>query len=60
MIECYAVTQVFVYHTNVDTGWLEHYCGKRSCTVSSDLAPGNYLIRAEAIALHAASSVGGA
>jgi len=35
-------------------------CGKRTFTVPSDLAPGDYLLRAEAIALHVASSVGGA
>lgn len=35
-------------------------CGKRSFKVPSDLAPGNYLLRAEAIALHSAGSAGGA
>ncbi|KAF2497544.1 beta-1,4-endoglucanase [Lophium mytilinum] len=35
-------------------------CGKRTFTVPKTLASGNYLVRAEAIALHAASSSGGA
>ncbi|KAF8865836.1 hypothetical protein BDZ45DRAFT_796088 [Acephala macrosclerotiorum] len=35
-------------------------CGKRSVEVPATLEPGNYLVRAEAIALHAASSTGGA
>ncbi|KAM3081602.1 hypothetical protein ACMFMG_005054 [Clarireedia jacksonii] len=35
-------------------------CGKRSFIVPSDLAPGQYLLRAEVIALHVASSAGGA
>tara|TARA_R110002060_G_scaffold53677_4_gene64346 strand:- start:958 stop:1245 length:288 start_codon:yes stop_codon:yes gene_type:complete len=35
-------------------------CGKRSFKVPSTLAPGDYLLRAEAIALHAASGSGGA
>ncbi|CAE7090922.1 unnamed protein product [Rhizoctonia solani] len=35
-------------------------CGKVEFTVPSDIAPGNYLIRAEVVALHVASSVGGA
>jgi lytic cellulose monooxygenase (C1-hydroxylating) len=35
-------------------------CGKRTFTVPSSLAAGNYLVRAEAIALHAAGSSGGA
>lgn len=35
-------------------------CGKVEFTVPSDIAPGNYLIRAEVIALHVAGSVGGA
>lgn len=35
-------------------------CGKVPFTVPSDIAPGNYLIRAEVIALHAAGSLGGA
>jgi len=42
------------------TQTLNSNCGHRSFTVPSDLAPGNYLIRAEVIALHVASSVGGA
>ncbi|TGO87319.1 hypothetical protein BPOR_0234g00050 [Botrytis porri] len=35
-------------------------CGKRSFIIPSTLAPGDYLLRAEVIALHVASSVGGA
>ncbi|CAE6351689.1 unnamed protein product [Rhizoctonia solani] len=35
-------------------------CGKVEFTVPSDLPAGNYLIRAEVIALHVAGSVGGA
>jgi lytic cellulose monooxygenase (C1-hydroxylating) len=35
-------------------------CGKRTFTVPSDLPSGDYLVRAEALALHTASSVGGA
>ncbi|QRV77796.1 glycoside hydrolase family 61 protein [Ceratobasidium sp. AG-Ba] len=35
-------------------------CGKVDFTIPSDIAPGDYLIRAEVIALHVASSVGGA
>ena len=34
--------------------------GKLSFTIPKNLAPGDYLLRAEAIALHAASSAGGA
>ncbi|OBT66747.1 hypothetical protein VE03_04061 [Pseudogymnoascus sp. 23342-1-I1] len=39
---------------------LNDNCGKRTFTVPSSLAPGNYLLRAEVIALHAAASSGGA
>ncbi|KAF9480944.1 hypothetical protein BDN70DRAFT_893748 [Pholiota conissans] len=35
-------------------------CGHVTFTIPSDIAPGNYLLRAEVIALHVASSVGGA
>ena len=35
-------------------------CGKRVVTIPASLAPGDYLVRAEAIALHSASSAGGA
>ncbi|PQE11958.1 glycoside hydrolase family 61 protein [Rutstroemia sp. NJR-2017a BVV2] len=50
---------------NVPNKWwgtqtLNANCGKRSFIVPSDLAPGQYLLRAEVIALHVASSVGGA
>lgn len=42
------------------TDTLNDNCGKRSFKVPATLAPGNYLVRAEAIALHTASQVGGA
>lgn len=35
-------------------------CGKMNFTIPKDLAAGDYLLRAEAIALHSAGSVGGA
>jgi cellulase len=35
-------------------------CGKIEFTVPKDIAPGNYLLRAEVVALHVAGSVGGA
>ncbi|KAH9852350.1 glycoside hydrolase family 61 protein [Lenzites betulinus] len=39
---------------------LNDNCGHFTFQVPADIAPGNYLIRAEVIALHVASSVGGA
>jgi cellulase len=39
---------------------LNDNCGHYTFTVPKDIAPGDYLIRAEVIALHVASSVGGA
>ncbi|KAI0130420.1 glycoside hydrolase family 61 protein [Xylariales sp. AK1849] len=39
---------------------LNKNCGKQDVVVPSDLAPGDYLLRAETIALHAASTEGGA
>lgn len=39
---------------------LNDNCGHFTFTVPSNIAPGNYLIRAEVIALHVASSIGGA
>ncbi|KAL6164059.1 hypothetical protein ACJQWK_09735 [Exserohilum turcicum] len=39
---------------------LNKNCGKMDVKIPKDLAAGDYLLRAEAIALHAASSVGGA
>ncbi|KDR77861.1 hypothetical protein GALMADRAFT_65659 [Galerina marginata CBS 339.88] len=39
---------------------LNDNCGHFTFTVPPDIAPGNYLLRAEVIALHVASSVGGA
>jgi cellulase len=35
-------------------------CGKMDVKIPADLAPGDYLLRAEAIALHSAGSAGGA
>ena len=35
-------------------------CGKQPLTIPSDIAPGDYLLRAETIALHAAGGQGGA
>lgn len=35
-------------------------CGKVPATIPSDILPGDYLLRAETIALHAAGSSGGA
>lgn len=47
-----------------DDNWgtkdLNTCCGKMDVPVPKDLAPGDYLLRAEAIALHAAGSEGGA
>ncbi|KAH7070481.1 glycosyl hydrolase family 61-domain-containing protein [Paraphoma chrysanthemicola] len=39
---------------------LNYNCGKLDFKIPSDIAPGDYLLRAEAIALHAASTGGGA
>ncbi|KZV59389.1 carbohydrate-binding module family 1 protein [Peniophora sp. CONT] len=39
---------------------LNDNCGHYTVTVPKDIAPGNYLLRAEVIALHVAGSVGGA
>ncbi|OAL52844.1 hypothetical protein IQ07DRAFT_533298, partial [Pyrenochaeta sp. DS3sAY3a] len=39
---------------------LNYNCGKLDFEIPSNIAPGDYLLRAEAIALHAASSGGGA
>ncbi|RYP22004.1 hypothetical protein DL765_001910 [Monosporascus sp. GIB2] len=38
---------------------LNSCCGKMSVPIPSDLAPGDYLLRAEALALHSAGSSGG-
>ena len=35
-------------------------CGHYTVTIPSDIAPGQYLLRAETIALHTASQPGGA
>ncbi|KAI0076613.1 hypothetical protein K474DRAFT_1772430 [Panus rudis PR-1116 ss-1] len=42
------------------TDVLNDNCGKFDVTIPSDIAPGNYLLRAEVIALHVAGSIGGA
>lgn len=42
------------------TDSLNANCGKRTFKVPSKIPAGDYLVRAEAIALHAASQVGGA
>lgn len=42
------------------TDSLNKNCGKREFTVPSKIPAGDYLVRAEAIALHAAGQVGGA
>jgi lytic cellulose monooxygenase (C1-hydroxylating) len=42
------------------TDMLNNNCGKRAFTVPSKIPAGDYLVRAEAIALHTASTVGGA
>jgi lytic cellulose monooxygenase (C1-hydroxylating) len=42
------------------TDVLNANCGKYDVTIPKDIAPGNYLLRAEVIALHVAGSVGGA
>ncbi|KAL2128355.1 hypothetical protein VTI74DRAFT_9296 [Chaetomium olivicolor] len=39
---------------------LNKCCGKMNVKIPSDIAPGDYLLRAEAIALHTAGSAGGA
>ncbi|EIN08692.1 hypothetical protein PUNSTDRAFT_154784 [Punctularia strigosozonata HHB-11173 SS5] len=39
---------------------LNDNCGHYTVTIPSDIAPGNYLLKAEVIALHVASSPGGA
>ena len=39
---------------------LNTHCGKLDVKIPAGLAPGDYLLRAEAIALHAAGSSGGA
>jgi cellulase len=42
------------------TDMLNENCGKHTFTVPSKIPAGDYLVRAEAIALHTASQVGGA
>lgn len=47
-----------------DDAWgtkdLNTCCGKMNVKIPADIAPGDYLLRAEALALHTASSTGGA
>lgn len=47
-----------------DDAWgtkdLNACCGRMNVKIPSDIAPGDYLLRAEALALHAAGSSGGA
>ncbi|KAI4594013.1 hypothetical protein KJ359_008801 [Pestalotiopsis sp. 9143b] len=45
---------------NWGTKDLNNCCGKMNVKIPSDIAPGDYLLRAEAIALHTAGSEGGA
>lgn len=45
---------------NWGTKDLNTCCGKMAVKIPSDIPPGDYLLRAEVIALHVASSVGGA
>ncbi|KAM5543457.1 hypothetical protein V8D89_002708 [Ganoderma adspersum] len=59
----FKVSEIGLPSSNPDywgTEVLNDNCGHYTFTVPSDIAPGNYLIRAEVIALHVASSVGGA
>ncbi|KAI5807575.1 glycosyl hydrolase family 61-domain-containing protein [Peziza echinospora] len=42
------------------TDVLNKNCGKQDVKIPADIAPGNYLLRAEVIALHVASQSGGA
>lgn len=42
------------------TDALNDNCGKQDLKIPSDIAPGDYLLRTEVIALHVAGSVGGA
>jgi len=54
--------QLQLYVRLFSTSHLSDICigGKLDFTIPKDIAPGDYLLRAEAIALHAASSSGGA
>ncbi|KAI0326129.1 glycoside hydrolase family 61 protein [Cubamyces sp. BRFM 1775] len=59
----FKVAEIGLPSSNPDywgTEVLNDNCGHYTFKVPSDIAPGNYLIRAEVIALHVASSVGGA
>ncbi|KAG8912185.1 hypothetical protein FRC01_005249, partial [Tulasnella sp. 417] len=51
-----ATTQTYYWATDV----MNDNCGKVSFTVPADLEPGDYLLRAEVIALHVAFGSGGA
>ncbi|OSD05161.1 lytic polysaccharide monooxygenase [Trametes coccinea BRFM310] len=59
----FKVAEIGLPSSNPDywgTEVLNDNCGHYTFKVPSDIAPGNYLIRAEVIALHVASSIGGA
>ncbi|KAG8990570.1 hypothetical protein FRB90_001706 [Tulasnella sp. 427] len=49
-------TQTYYWATDA----MNDNCGKVNFTIPADIAPGDYLLRAEVIALHVAGSVGGA
>lgn len=51
---------VFAHAMIICSEVLNDNCGHYTFKVPSDIAPGQYLLRAEVIALHVASSVGGA
>ncbi|KIO32372.1 carbohydrate-binding module family 1 protein [Tulasnella calospora MUT 4182] len=56
LITADATTQTYYWATDA----MNDNCGKVSFTIPSDIAPGDYLLRAEVIALHVAGSSGGA
>ncbi|KAG8946990.1 hypothetical protein FRC04_011286 [Tulasnella sp. 424] len=56
LISANPTTQTYSWGTDD----LNANCGKFFFKIPSDIAPGNYLLRAEVIALHVAGSVGGA
>jgi len=59
----FKISEIGLPSSNPDywgTEVLNDNCGHFTVTVPKDIAPGNYLLRAEVIALHVASSVGGA
>jgi len=54
-LKTYGNSRLILYQDTLNAN-----CGKKEFTVPADLATGDYLIRAEEIALHAAQSAGGA